>query len=185
VVVSSVPPSGQDVRTGVVLGVASRPLPTGRFLIRLSGRVPADEGVQAFALDGTLLLEQPPDSPRAAVGDVERLDVTIRTNRSPDSSLAPAGSVVLTALRRDGTGLIVQATTPELVLVSAFDAAPVFGSFKTAEQGKASLGVASVLLRLRIDGDRVAGEMYLSSRPTLPTDLPFAAEYAAQVTGRR
>ncbi len=157
-------------------------VPAGRFDIQLSGQVVADEGRAAFALDGNLVV----DAADAAAFGGNVATVSIRTRTVTSFTQTPHGAVMLDSEQLGEDVLDVAWVGDELVVSGPIALGePLPGQFKTAEARVGWLDIAAVFVRIRISGDVVSGEVFLSSRSVVAEDLPLFAEYAAHFTGRR
>lgn len=188
-----------------------RPISTGRFRVRLSGRAIGDEGLVSFAQDATLEIS---DTPAGYAGDNEVV-LTIRTHALPTTGAAPAGSLnvdsagplsgsaaAIANIRQNDAGTLVRlgAQTGPLddlldIAVSGGDlivsgpaeragrAGVSAAQFRSAESRPATLDAGSVWMQVRRSGDRISGNIYLAARGVDYGDLPRLADYSATFTG--
>ncbi|MEE8170792.1 MAG: hypothetical protein V3T70_09610 [Phycisphaerae bacterium] len=208
--VSIVVGDGSSASAGFDSGAAARALPEGRFRIHLAGTVVAEEGLSTFALEGTLVIEAPADT----FGGGGDLIVTLTTDASPffvaspggalqfsssgvidqnvfdpDGSVDPLGGSATTPDGPQDDWLSVQLFGPDIVLAGptpqALGAGISPGQFRTDGMPGGAFNIAAAWIRLRPIGEQITGEVFLSSIPMDPADLPHFNDYAAQITGSR
>lgn len=201
---------GEPARTEP-LAALSRPVATGRYRVTLSGRAVASAGFTNFSVVGVLEIREP-DAAYAGNNEVVvslRTDASPFFASSPvgavtlesAGSVGGAGNVQVTTAggvttfggnvatqssalvdlldaRREGLDLILNGPSAAAI---AGGVSP--GLFRTDDRRAPSVNVAAALFRLRADGDRVTGEVLLSSQPAISAELARAAEYVALLSG--
>lgn len=155
-----------------------RAAPGGDFDVYITGQVIADEGLQAFALSGTLAIR--PTTTESGTS------ITLETAANAAAPSASPGAVILQSQILGADVLTMHLTGNELTVTGPGQpGASSPGQFHTAESGLPRLDIAGVDIVIRFSGDTAAGTILLSSSSVVGDGVSTAPDYVAQFTATR